>query len=59
MSKGNKNGGAAATGGIARVGAGAKFVTAPSITGQLGIAAARAIPGGKGREAGTKTHPKK
>ena len=59
MSKGNKNGGAVATGGIANVGAGAKFVTAPSLTGSLGSAASRAIPGGKGKENGVKTHPKK
>lgn len=59
MSKGNKNGGAVATGGIANVGAGAKFVTAPSLTGSLGSAAVRAIPGGKGKEGGAKHHPKK
>jgi hypothetical protein len=59
MSKGNKNGGAVATGGIARVGAGAKFVTAPSLTGSLGSAASRTIAGGKGKEGGAKSHPKK
>jgi len=59
MSKGNKNGGAVATGGIANVGAGAKFVTAPSLTGKIGAAASRTIAGGKGKESGTKSHPKK